>query len=240
LNDRVPVDDQPQPPDPAGMRREYEVALPGSPSAPAGEPGEGALTEEGVAATWLEQFRRWFAEAAAAPAIVEPNAMIVASAAPPGAPSARTVLLKGVDERGFVFFTNYRSRKGTEIAANPLVSLVFPWHPVGRQVIVSGAAEPVGRAESEAYFATRPRPAQLGAWASPQSQVVTRALLDAAVAEVAARFPEGTPVPAPPHWGGLLVRPTAVEFWQGRPGRLHDRLRYRAQAASWTVERLAP
>jgi len=224
LNDRVA---DLRPADPSAMRRDYRERPP--------------LTEETLAATWLEQFRRWFDDVVAAPEIVEPNAMVVASAAPTGEPSARTVLLKGVDERGFTFYTNYTSRKATELAANPAVSLVFPWHPVGRQVIVCGRAERVDRAETEAYFATRPRESQLGAWASPQSQVVTRAQLEAAFAEAAARYPEaGQPVPAPPHWGGLLVRPESVEFWQGRPGRLHDRLRHRAAEGTWIVERLAP
>lgn len=200
--------------------------------------------EEDLAATWLDQFQRWFADAVAATEIVEPNAMVVTSATPSGVPSARTVLLKGVDERGFVFFTNYTSRKATEIAANPAVCLLFPWHPIGRQVIVGGAAERVDRSETEAYFATRPRASQLGAWASPQSQVVSRDELEAAFAETEARFP--TDVPAPPHWGGLVVRPVTVEFWQGRPGRLHDRLRYRLRDEdrltdrAWVIERLAP
>jgi pyridoxamine 5'-phosphate oxidase len=206
------------------MRRDYRERPP--------------LTEETLAATWLEQFERWFADAVAAPEIVEPNAMVVATATAAGTPSARTVLLKGVDERGFVFFTNYRSRKATEIDANPAVSLVFPWHPMGRQVLVGGAAERVERAETEAYFASRPRESQLSAWASPQSQVVARPELEAAFAEAAARF--AAQVPAPPHWGGLLVRPVTVEFWQGRPGRLHDRLRFRHSERTWVVERLAP
>jgi pyridoxamine 5'-phosphate oxidase len=223
------------------MRRDYRA-----------RPGSVPLTEEGLAATWLAQFQAWFADAVAAPEIVEPNAMVVATVGPTGAPSARTVLLKSVDERGFVFFTNYHSRKASELAANPAVSLVFGWHPMGRQVIVTGTATRVERAETEAYFASRPRESQLGAWASPQSQVVTRAQLDDAVARLEQQYPEGTPVPAPPHWGGLLVRPTTVEFWQGRQGRLHDRLRFRRageperasysrlDGASWLVERLAP
>lgn len=206
------------------MRRDYRQRPP--------------LTEASLATTWLEQFRRWFADAVAAPEVVEPNAMIIASATPTGVPSARTVLLKGVDERGFLFFTNYHSRKGSEIAANPAVSLVFPWHAIGRQVIVTGTAERVDRAETEAYFATRPRDSQLGAWASPQSQVITRADLEAAFADAAARFPDS--VPPPPHWGGLVVRPVTVEFWQGRPSRLHDRLRYALVEGAWAVERLAP
>ncbi|HEY7223123.1 MAG TPA: pyridoxamine 5'-phosphate oxidase [Micromonosporaceae bacterium] len=211
------------------MRREYPDRPPG-----------GGLTEDGLAGTWLEQFRRWFAEAAAAATIVEPNAMVVATATSAGEPSARTVLLKGVDERGFVFFTNYGSRKATELRANPRASLVFGWYPIGRQVIVGGTVERVDRAETESYFASRPREAQLGAWASPQSRPVTREQLDTALAEERRRYPEGTPVPAPPHWGGLLVRPLTVEFWQGRPGRLHDRLRFRWDRDVWIVERLAP
>jgi len=217
-----------QAPDPARMRRDY----PGWP----GEP----LTEEALESTWLAQFNRWFAEAVAAPEIVEPNAMVVATVGRQCVPSARTVLLKAVDERGFVFYTNYESRKATEIGMNPAVCLVFPWHPIGRQVIVGGTAERVDRAETEAYFAIRPRSSQLGAWASPQSRVVSRAELEAALADAAARFPEPAPVPAPPHWGGLRVRPSSVEFWQGRPGRLHDRLRFRDTGQAWVVERLAP
>jgi pyridoxamine 5'-phosphate oxidase len=211
------------------MRREYT-----------GPTGVAPLTEDALAGTWLDQFRQWFAEATAAAEIVEPNAMVLATATPAGAPSSRTVLLKGVDERGFLFYTNYGSRKASELAANPAASLAFPWHPIRRQVIVCGAAERVDRAETEAYFATRPRESQLGAWASPQSRPVTREQLDAAVAELAARYPEGSPVPAPPHWGGLLIRPQSVEFWQGRVGRLHDRLRYRLDDGHWLVERLAP
>jgi pyridoxamine 5'-phosphate oxidase len=210
---------------PAGMRRDYPA---------------GPFVEAALAATWLEQFRQWFAAAVDAPQIVEPNAMVLATAAPDGAPSARTVLLKGVDERGFVFYTNYRSHKATELSANPVASVVFPWHPIGRQVIVCGRVERVDRAETESYFATRPRESQLGAWASPQSRAVTREQLDAAVAELEARYPEGEAVPAPPHWGGLLVRPQSVEFWQGRVGRLHDRLRFRWDGAAWVIERLAP
>lgn len=217
-------------PDVAAMRRDYTTT--------------GAstfLVEEGLAGTWLAQFRRWLAEATSA-GIVEPNAMVLGTADPAGRPSARTVLLKGLDEGGFTFFTNLRSRKAREATANPYASLVFAWHAMGRQVVVCGRVEPVDRAEVEAYYRTRPRASQLGAWASPQSQAVAdRAALDAALAEAEQRFPDSSPVPAPPHWGGLRVVPDTVEFWQGRAGRLHDRLCFRRSAGSgWLVERLAP
>ena len=199
----------------------------------------GALLETDLAADWVSQFAAWFAEAAAY-GLPEPNAMIVATADRGGHPSARTVLLKGYDTRGFVFYTNYTSRKGTEAAGNPYASLVFPWFPMQRQVLVAGPVEKVSRAETEAYFASRPRGSQLGAWASPQSAVLPdRAAVDAGLAEVVARFGDG-PVPAPPHWGGLRVIPETVEFWQGRSSRLHDRLRYRGEAGGFVVERLAP
>jgi pyridoxamine 5'-phosphate oxidase len=212
---------------PAQMRAEYE---------------RGGLAEADLAGDWLTQFERWFADVLAA-GLPEPNAMIVATADEHGRPSARTVLMKIIDVRGFVFFTNYDSRKGAELAVNPHASLVFPWHPIGRQVVVCGRVERADRGETEAYFATRPRPSQLGAWASPQSRVVAdRDTLDATLAEIEVRFPEdGAPPPAPPHWGGLRVVPETVEFWQGRRGRLHDRLRYRDTGANgWIVERLAP
>jgi pyridoxamine 5'-phosphate oxidase len=199
----------------------------------------GPLLETDLAAEWSGQFATWFAEAAAY-GLPEPNAMIVATADRDGHPSARTVLLKGYDARGFVFYTNYTSRKGTEAAENPYAGLVFPWFPMQRQVLVSGSVQRVSRAETEAYFATRPRGSQLGAWASPQSQVLTdRAAVEAGLAEAVARFGDG-PVPAPPHWGGLRVVPETVEFWQGRSSRLHDRLRYRREAGGFLVERLAP
>jgi pyridoxamine 5'-phosphate oxidase len=201
----------------------------------------GAFLESDLAATWTEQFTAWFADVTAA-GLPEPNAMVVATADRAGRPSARTVLLKGYDSNGFVFYTNYTSRKGTEALENPYASLVFPWFPIQRQVIVTGRVEKVSRAETERYFSTRPRGSQLGAWASPQSQVLPdRAAVDAGMAAAEERFGTDGPVPAPPHWGGLRVVPDAVEFWQGRRNRLHDRLRYRCQAnAEWVVERLAP
>ena len=198
------------------------------------------LDERDLAGDWPTQFGRWLTECAAA-GLPEPNAMVVATAGPDGRPSARTVLLKGYDEAGFVFFTNYESRKGGELAANPQASLVFPWFAMFRQVLVAGAVERTSREETEAYFATRPRGAQLGAWASPQSRVLAdRAALDAGLAAAVERFGDG-PVPAPAYWGGLRVVPGTVEFWQGRSDRLHDRLRFRrTDEGSWVVERLAP
>lgn len=205
------------------------------------EYAEQPLRETDLTPDWTAQFARWFAESVEA-GVPEPNAMILATAAADGRPSARTVLLKGYDERGFVFFTNYASRKGTELAANPHASLVFPWLTIHRQVVICGAVQRIERAQTEAYFATRPREAQLGAWASPQSAVIAdRSALEAAAAQAAQRFPDE--VPAPPAWGGLRVVPATVEFWQGRAGRLHDRLRYRREPqvpAGWVVERLAP
>ncbi|WP_205650177.1 pyridoxamine 5'-phosphate oxidase [Actinoplanes solisilvae] len=200
----------------------------------------GALLETDLAADWHTQFGAWFADAAAF-GLPEPNAMIVASATPDGRPSARTVLLKEYDERGFVFYTNYASRKGGELGGNPYASLVFPWFPMQRQVLVGGAVQRVSRAETEAYFASRPRGSQLGAWASPQSSVLPdRDAVEAGLAAAEQRF-AGRPVTAPEHWGGFRVTPETVEFWQGRSNRLHDRLRYRRTGeGSWVVERLAP
>ncbi|MFD7919061.1 pyridoxamine 5'-phosphate oxidase [Streptomyces sp. NPDC059740] len=199
------------------------------------------LLEQDLAPSPHEQFAHWF-DAAVVSGLHEPNAMVVSTADATGRPSSRTVLLKGHDERGFVFFTNYRSRKGGEIEANPRVSLLFPWHPLARQVIVNGTAVRIGRDETAAYFRSRPHGSQLGAWASDQSTPVTsRAELEHAYAELAERYPEAEQVPAPPHWGGYRVRPETVEFWQGRVNRLHDRLRYaRSADGGWTVTRLAP
>jgi pyridoxamine 5'-phosphate oxidase len=172
-------------------------------------------------------------------------AVTLATASPDGRPSARIVLLRGVDDHGFVFFTNYESRKGADIAANPHVALLFPWHDLQRQVRVEGTAARVSTEESEAYFGSRPRESQLGAWASPQSRVVaSRSALDERYGGVLAQFAELDDVPVPPHWGGFRVTPEVVEFWQGRKGRMHDRLRYRRREddphAPWAVDRLAP
>jgi pyridoxamine 5'-phosphate oxidase len=200
----------------------------------------GSLAEEDLAADWVTQFTRWFAEAEESDLIVEPTAMVLATAALSGQPSVRTVLLRGVSAAGFLFFTNYESRKGRELAANPQVALVFSWVPLERQVVVTGTASRVPAEESAAYFHSRPRDSQLASAASAQSSVVeSRSVLESAVADLAARYPES--VPAPANWGGIRVAPDSVEFWQGRPARLHDRLRFRlAPSSEWVVERLSP
>jgi pyridoxamine 5'-phosphate oxidase len=198
-----------------------------------------ALSEKDALADPLELFDRWFADAARAE-VRDANAMTLATADATGAPSARIVLLKGVDERGFVFYTDYRSRKAAELEANLRAALVFYWPELERQVRVTGPASRVPRPETEQYVATRPRGSRISAWASEQSSVIPgRATLDAAVAEVEKRFANAN-VPAPPHWGGYRVMPDAVEFWQGRSNRLHDRLRYAKHGDGWRVERLAP
>ncbi|MBH5336414.1 pyridoxamine 5'-phosphate oxidase [Streptomyces pactum] len=197
------------------------------------------LAESELAGSPYEQFARWFIQTVES-GVPEPNAMVVSTADAEGRPSSRTVLLKSYDEHGFVFFTNYGSRKGREIAANPHVALLFPWHPLARQVIVTGVAERTGRDETAAYFRTRPHGSQLGAWASAQSTVIaSREELDRRYAELAERYPEEQ-VPVPPGWGGYRVVPHEVEFWQGRENRLHDRLRYVREADGWRVERLCP
>ncbi len=185
-------------------------------------------------------FRGWLDDAANA-GLHEPNALVVSSVGPDG-PSSRMVLLKGLDERGFVFYTNYESRKGAELAANPACALLFPWHPLERQVRVEGVASRTSAEESDLYFASRPRLAQLGARSSPQSQVVpSRSYLEGVFTRELHRYADQPTVPRPDNWGGILVRPHRIEFWQGRPGRLHDRLRFdRADETTWVVERLAP
>jgi pyridoxamine 5'-phosphate oxidase len=197
------------------------------------------LREEDVLADPIAQFGLWMGDALAA-GVLEANAMTLATASPDGAPHARIVLLKGVDARGFTFFTNYDSGKGAELVANPRAALVVFWGELQRQVRFEGAVTQVARAESEAYFATRPRGSQLGAWASSQSaRIDSRASLDAKLAEVDARFTTGA-VPCPPNWGGYRLAPNVIELWQGRENRMHDRLRFVRDGHEWRMARLAP
>jgi pyridoxamine 5'-phosphate oxidase len=209
----------------AGLRQEYTRA---------------GLSEEDAHPDPLEQFRAWFEEALAAN-LHEPNAMIVATATPDGRPSARVVLLKGFDERGFVFYTNYQGRKGRELEENPRCALLFYWGELERQVRIEGRASRVSGEESDAYFASRPRGSRLGARASEQSRPIEdRAALEQRLRELEASF-EGREVPRPPFWGGYRVEPEAFEFWQGRENRLHDRLLYRpVETGGWSIARLQP
>jgi pyridoxamine 5'-phosphate oxidase len=206
------------------MRREYT---------------RGGLAEGDVDADPVVQFGRWYEQATHA-GLLEPTAMALATATPDGRPSARMVLLRGFDERGFVFYTNYDSRKGAELAANPRAALVFWWAELERQVRIEGRVQLTSRQESEAYFRSRPPGSRLSAAASPQSQVIDgRAMLEERVARLASGYPDGE-VPLPGFWGGYRLAHEVVEFWQGRPNRLHDRLRYTRAGEGWKVERLAP
>jgi pyridoxamine 5'-phosphate oxidase len=199
----------------------------------------GVLRKSDEAGAPLEQFRRWFAAAGNA-GTRAPHAVALATSTADGSPSLRMVLLKGFDEQGFVFFTGYPSRKAAELDANPSAALLFYWDPLGRQVRIEGSVERVAEDESDAYFATRPRGAQLAAAASRQSTVLSgREELDARVAELASEY-EGADVPRPDHWGGYRLRPEVYEFWQHREDRLHDRIRYRRDAGGWAIERLSP
>lgn len=198
---------------------------------------KGVLLESQAAASPFDQFTLWFDQALAA-AVPEPNAMTLATVDASGQPSARTVLIKNFDARGFVFFTNYDSRKGHDLAAEPRASLLFFWQPLERQVRIEGTVEKVSEAESDAYYESRPVGSRLGAWASPQSQPTTREALEANEHRYRKQF--GDDPPRPPHWGGYRLVPHALEFWQGRPSRLHDRLRYRLTDGQWVIERLAP
>ncbi|WP_436493527.1 pyridoxamine 5'-phosphate oxidase [Actinokineospora sp. HUAS TT18] len=202
---------------------------------------QGALTEAELAATWHEQLQGWL-DAAKRAGVAEPNAMVLATADSDGKPSSRTVLAKGLDERGLVFFTNYTSAKSHDLLATRYASATFPWYAMHRQATIRGTVEKVSAAETAEYWAKRPRGSQLGAWASPQSIVVNgRATLDAALANVERRFANSETVPVPPHWGGWRIQPEVVEFWQGRQDRMHDRLRYQqTRDGAWRVQRLGP
>ena len=201
---------------------------------------QGALDESQLAATWHAQLQLWLDEARGA-GLPEPNAMVLATADPSGRPSSRTVLCKGIDQRGVVFFTNYTSSKSHDLLATRFASATFPWFAMQRQAHVRGTVEKVSPAETAAYWASRPRGSQLGAWASPQSRAVTsRGTLESALANVERQFADAERVPVPPHWGGWRIRPQSVEFWQGRPDRMHDRLVFDLSGDEWRVRRLAP
>lgn len=198
-----------------------------------------ALNEADVDPDPIRQFQRWLDQAIAAE-LPEPNAMTLATATRDGIPSARIVLLKGLDARGFAFYTNYESRKGQELAENPQAALVFLWTVLERQVRIEGQVEKVAAAETDAYFQSRPLASRLGAWASEQSRVIRdREVLEQRFAELKATYADEM-VPRPPHWGGYRVIPHQIEFWQGRTSRLHDRLRYRLEQGNWRIDRLSP
>jgi len=202
---------------------------------------QGALDEASIEPDPIRQFAAWY-DAAVAAGVPEPEAMTLSTATPDGRPSARVVLLRGFDERGFCFFTNYESHKGRELAANPQAALTFHWAALERQVRIEGRAAQTAAAESDAYFTSRPSTSRIGAWSSPQSRVIAdRAALEELFARFRAEHPDDTAIPRPAHWGGFRLVPERIEFWQGRPSRLHDRLRFRrGSGGAWLLERLAP
>jgi len=210
----------------AAMRRQY---------------GEVGLVESALPKDPVELFNTWLSEAASNEVVVEANAMVLSTSID-NQPSSRTVLLKDLTIDGFTFFTNYGSRKAKQIASNSNVSLLFPWYPLERQVIVIGTANKISKFESEKYFSARPRGSQIGAWASMQSEELSsRAELERKYADLEKKWPEGTEVPMPDHWGGYVVLPTSIEFWQGRYSRLHDRIRYvRSKNNDWQIKRIYP
>lgn len=209
----------------ANMRRSY---------------GESGLSESEIDSNPIQQFRSWLKDAAENPIVVEANAMVLSTVID-SQPTSRTVLLKDVTEAGFTFFTNYNSAKSTAITGNEKVSLLFPWYPLERQVKILGSAAKISDAESDAYFATRPWSSKIGAWASDQSAPLSsRAELESKWNEFASKYPEGSEVPRPLHWGGFLVIPISIEFWQGRYSRLHDRIRYTKTGAEWKIQRIYP
>jgi pyridoxamine 5'-phosphate oxidase len=199
-----------------------------------------SLSEKDAAENPFDQFKHWFEEAVNSQ-LLEPNAMTIASATKKGKPSARTVLLKGFDERGYVFYTNYESRKGVELIENPQAALLFNWLELERQIRIEGKVEKIDFSESEAYFISRPKGSQLGAWASPQSQIIkSRVVIEQNLMNLEAQFAHSEVLPLPDFWGGFRVIPTYFEFWQGRSNRLHDRLSYALKKKKWNLERLAP
>jgi pyridoxamine 5'-phosphate oxidase len=238
---------------PSERAAEYEWSMTASDSTPPGpvihgesltrhtDYGQVSLSEGDVDPDPFAQLATWVDDAEA-DGVYEPNAMVIATIDPDGRPSSRTVLLRGVHSDGLEFFTDYTSRKGRALLANPLVSIVFPWYPQHRQVLIYGSAHPTTAEVSDAYFATRPHGSQIAATASNQSQPITdRAELEARVRELEERYPEGSDVPRPETWGGFRVRPDRLEFWQGRTSRLHDRIRYTlTDDGNWTIDRLQP